>query len=254
MKKTITLLLVTITWLAEYCQAATTTIDSIPYAQVTPSGFKIYGRTFSTGACFVRPWVSTDSLFMFAFQLPWVQRSGPIDTASFNVTGLNQGTAYWTKFEVQDSGSAVSNYSSVWHVTTRWIIVAPTITLVSITSVTTNSFTINGSGNSGNDSTFWRRAIIGLDASFTFSSFTSYVNQGFGSSSFSINATGLSPGTPYWIKLEGINGVDTVYSNVLQQTTQGTSVSINASEILLSAVGLSQTSIAISGAWLSNAD
>jgi len=146
----------------------------------------------------------------------WVVRS-PVSTASpLTISGLANGTTYGVQLRaVNAAGSGTASATSNGTPTAAVVPTAPTVDSPTTSSVTTTSATLGGTISNTNNAPATERGIFWFTtAGFTPPSQGTKVNEtgSFGNGAFTVNVTGLSAGSQYFIEAYASNSAGAGYS------------------------------------------
>ena len=158
--------------------------------------------------------------------------SGGTGTGSFTVsiTGLTTNTTYYVRaYATNSAGTAYGNEVSF---TTYHDPALPTVTTSQVTNITQTSATGGGNVTSSGNSTVTERGIC-WSTSHNPMTNDSHLSSGNGTGSFSVNMTGLTVHTTYYVRAYAINDAGTVYGNEISFFT-GTQCPIGAINSLFS--------------------
>ena len=133
--------------------------------------------------------------------------TGGAGSFTCNMTGLTAGTTYYVRaYAVNSAGTAYGN--EVSFVTLQN---PPTVSTVQITNVTQTSATATATVTSGNNVT--ERGVCWSTSHNPTTTNGSHASSGSGTGTFSVNITGLTPGTTYYVRAYAINNVGTAYGS-----------------------------------------
>lgn len=137
--------------------------------------------------------------------------SGPF---SSNITGLTQGTKYYVRAFA--TNSAGTSYGGQKEFMTPSIL--PIVTIDNITNVTLTSATIVGNVTSEGGYAVTERGVCwGTSQNPTITG--QHANSGTGAGSYTINITGLTPNTTYYVRAYATNSAGTSYGELKTFTT-----------------------------------
>lgn len=135
-----------------------------------------------------------------------------------NMTGLTANTHYYARAYAKNSAGV--SYGNEVDFTTAQNISAPTVTTSQVTNITQTSATGGGNVMSDGGATVTERGICwGTSHNPTTSG--SHASNGTGTGSYTVNMTGLTPGTQYYVRAYAINNQGTSYGNEVAFTTLG---------------------------------
>ena len=150
-------------------------------------------------------------------------------TGSFtvNMTGLTANTTYYVR--AYAINSAGTSYGSEVSFTTQQALTVPTVTTSQVTNIQQTSATGGGNVTNSGGATVTERGICwGTSHNPTTSG--SHASNGTGTGSYTVNMSGLSPGTTYYVRAYAINSQGTAYgSEVSFSTSQTPSYTISVS-------------------------
>ena len=151
-------------------------------------------------------------------------------TGSFtvNMTGLTPNTTYYVR--AYATNSAGTSYGSEVSFTTADDISAPTVTTGQVTEITQTTAT--GSGDVTNDggASVTTRGVC-WSTSHNPTTNDSHVSGGSGTGSFTVNITGLTANTTYYVRAYAVNSVGTSYGSEVSFTTLAPGSTIPAGAI-----------------------
>ena len=148
--------------------------------------------------------------------------SGTTAVASFaNLSGLLPNTTYY--FQIEATNSAGTSTSAILSFTTQ--AQTPEIASISVSSITTNSASINYSvwGKELSTTSIVR---YGLSSGSLVNQMSGFSVSGASSLSGSVNLTGLNPATTYYYQVEAINSAGISTSTVRSFTTEPLAMAI----------------------------
>ena len=124
---------------------------------------------------------------------------------SINLTGLADGTTYYVRaYAINNKGTAYGEEVSFKTTT------VPTVTTSSATNITSTSATVGGNVTSDGGQPVTERGIVYSTTPNPTTS-SNKMTSGAGTGSYSINLTGLSEGTTYYVRAYAINSNGTAY-------------------------------------------
>ena len=140
-------------------------------------------------------------------------------TGGFTVdmTGLTANTKYYVRAYAKNSAGI--SYGNEVDFTTSQNISAPTVTTNQVTNVTQTTATGGGNVTSDGGATVTERGIC-WSTSHNPTTSGSHATSGTGTGSFSVNMTGLTPGTTYYVRAYAVNSQGTSYGSEVSFTTQ----------------------------------
>jgi len=135
-----------------------------------------------------------------------------------SITGLTANTKYYVRaYATNSGGTAYGNEISF--TTSPEVAVAPTVTTVEVTSITSNSAVSGGDVTSEGGAPVTAKGVCwSTTANPTITS--SKTTDGTGSGSFVSNLTNLNPGTTYYVRAYATNSAGTSYGNEYNFTTE----------------------------------
>ena len=132
---------------------------------------------------------------------------------SINLTGLADGTTYYVRaYAINNKGTAYGEEVSFKTTT------VPTITTSSATNITSTSATVGGNVTSDGGQPVTERGIVYSTTPNPTTS-SNKMTSGAGLGSYSINLTGLSEGTTYYVRAYAINSNGTAYGEEIHFKT-----------------------------------
>ena len=131
-------------------------------------------------------------------------------------TGLTPGTTYYARAYATNSNG--TSYGS--EITFVTAFAAPTISTVSISSVTTTSAFSGGTSIYDGGATVTAKGIVWGTSSLPTTSLTTKTNEGAGNTAYSSQLTSLTPGATYYVRAYVITSYGTSYGNELSFTTK----------------------------------
>ena len=140
-------------------------------------------------------------------------------TGSFTVsmTGLTANTKYYVRAYAKNSAGVA--YGNEVYFTTSQNVSAPTVTTSQVTNITQTTATGGGSVTSDGGATVTERGIC-WSTSHNPTTSGSHASSGTGTGSFSVNMTGLTPGTTYYVRAYAVNSQGTSYGSEVSFATQ----------------------------------
>ncbi|MBQ3676081.1 MAG: hypothetical protein II926_01755, partial [Bacteroidales bacterium] len=138
-------------------------------------------------------------------------------TGSFtaNITGLSDGTKYYVRAYVTYEKGTVYGEEKTF-TTTK--ITAPTVTTIAASNVSYTTVTLGGNVTKENGATVTERGICwSTSTNPTISNSKKAVGSGTGS--FTVNLTGLTDGTTYYVRAYAVNSKGTTYGGSVPFTT-----------------------------------
>jgi hypothetical protein len=134
-----------------------------------------------------------------------------------NMTGLTANTHYYVRAYAKNSAGV--SYGNEVDFTTAQNVSAPTVTTSQVTNVQQTTATGGGNVTNSGGATVTARGIC-WSTSHNPTTSGSHANSGTGTGSFSVNMTGLTPGTTYYVRAYAINSAGTSYGSEVSFTTQ----------------------------------
>ena len=137
-------------------------------------------------------------------------------TFRVNMTGLTAGTTYYVRaYAVNSQGTA---YGSEVSFTTQVEVTLPTVTTSQVTNITRTTATGGGNvTNSGNATVSERGLCWSTSHNPTVSG--SHASSSTGTGAFTLNMTGLTAGTTYYVRAYAVNSQGTSYGSEVSFTT-----------------------------------
>ena len=156
------------------------------------------------------------------------------------MTGLTANTTYYVR--AYAINSAGTSYGSEVSFTTQQAITVPTVTTSQVTNIQQTSATGGGNvTNSGGANVTERGICWGTSHNPTTSG--SHASNGTGTGSYTVNMSGLSPGTTYYVRAYAINSQGTAYGSEVTFTTAAGLPTVTTSQV----TNITQTSATGSG-------
>ena len=134
-----------------------------------------------------------------------------------NMTGLTANTHYYVRAYAKNSAGV--SYGNEVDFTTSQNISAPTVTTSQVTNVTQTTATGGGNVTNSGGATVTERGIC-WSTSHNPTTSGSHANSGTGTGSFTVNMTGLTANTTYYVRAYAINSAGTSYGSEVSFTTQ----------------------------------
>ena len=134
-----------------------------------------------------------------------------------SMTGLTANTHYYVRAYAKNSAGV--SYGNEVDFTTSQNISAPTVTTSQVTNITQTTATGSGNVTSDGGATVTERGIC-WSTSHNPTTSGSHASNGTGTGSYTVNMTGLTPGTQYYVRAYAINSEGTSYGNEVAFTTQ----------------------------------
>ncbi len=133
-----------------------------------------------------------------------------------NMTGLTANTHYYVRAYAKNSAGV--SYGNEVDFTTSQNISAPTVTTSQVTNVTQTTATGGGNVTSDGGATVTERGIC-WSTSHNPTTSGSHANSGTGTGSFTVNMTGLTANTTYYVRAYAINSAGTSYGSEVSFST-----------------------------------
>ena len=134
-----------------------------------------------------------------------------------NMTGLTANTHYYVRAYAKNSAGV--SYGNEVDFTTAQNVSAPTVTTSQVTNVQQATATGGGNVTNSGGATVTARGIC-WSTSHNPTTSGSHANSGTGTGSFTVNMTGLTPNTTYYVRAYAINSAGTSYGSEVSFTTQ----------------------------------
>ena len=134
-----------------------------------------------------------------------------------NMTGLTANTHYYVRAYAKNSAGV--SYGNEVDFTTAQNVSAPTVTTSQVTNVTQTTATGGGDVTSDGGATVTERGIC-WSTSHNPTTNSSHASSGMGTGSYTVNMTGLTPGTMYYVRAYAVNSQGTSYGAEVSFTTQ----------------------------------
>jgi uncharacterized protein (TIGR02145 family) len=132
-------------------------------------------------------------------------------TFSSSLTGLTPNTTYYVR--AYATNSVGTGYGNEVTFKTSTLLVLPTVSTVSASSITTNTATSGGNISSDGGSAVTARGVVWSTSSNPTISLTTKTSNGTGIGTFSSSLTGLTPNIVYYIRAYATNSAGTGYGN-----------------------------------------
>ncbi len=133
-----------------------------------------------------------------------------------NMTGLTAGITYYVR--AYAINSAGTSYGSEVSFTTQQAVTIPTVTTSQVTNITQTSAKGGGNVTSDGGATVTERGIC-WSTSHNPTTSGSHAYNGIGTGSYTVNMTGLTSGTTYFVRAYAVNSQGTAYSSEVSFTT-----------------------------------
>ena len=146
-----------------------------------------------------------------------------------NMTGLTANTHYYVRAYAKNSAGV--SYGNEVDFTTTQNVSAPSVTTTQVTNVQQTTATGGGNVTNSGGATVTERGIC-WSTSHNPTTSGSHANSGTGTGSFTVNMTGLTANTTYYVRAYAINSAGTSYGSEVSFTTQQTTnytISVSAS-------------------------
>ena len=134
-----------------------------------------------------------------------------------NMTGLTANTHYYVRAYAKNSAGV--SYGNEVDFTTSQNISAPTVTTSQVTNIAQTTATGGGNVTNSGGATVTERGIC-WSTSHNPTTSGSHANSGTGTGSFTVNMTGLTANTTYYVRAYAINSAGTSYGSEVSFTTQ----------------------------------
>ena len=159
---------------------------------------------------------------------------------SVELSDLSDGTTYYVRaYAINSKGTAYGEQVSF---TTKGYSL-PTVVTTSASNITYTSASVGGDITSDGNSAVTERGVVYSTSSNPTTSNTKKVS-GSGTGTYSVELSGLSEGTKYYVRAYAINSKGTAYGEEVSFTTQGYSL---PTVVTLSASNISSTSASVGG-------
>ena len=151
-------------------------------------------------------------------------------TGSFtvNMTGLTANTTYYVR--AYAINSAGTSYGSEVSFTTQQAITVPTVTTSQVTNIQQTSATGGGNVTNSGGANVTERGIC-WSTSHNPTTSGSHASNGTGTGSYTVNMSGLSPGTTYYVRAYAINSQGTAYGSEVTFTTTAGLPTVTTSQV-----------------------
>ena len=133
-----------------------------------------------------------------------------------NMTGLTANTHYYVRAYAKNSAGV--SYGNEVDFTTAQNVSAPTVTTSQVTNITQTTATGGGNVTASGGANVTERGIC-WSTSHNPTTSGSHASNGTGTGSFTVNMSGLSPGTTYYVRAYAINSQGTAYGSQVTFTT-----------------------------------
>ena len=134
-----------------------------------------------------------------------------------NMTDLTDNTHYYVRAYAKNSAGV--SYGNEVDFTTAQNVSAPTVTTTQVTNITQTTATGGGNVTNSGGATVTERGIC-WSTSHNPTTSGSHANSGTGTGSFTVNMTGLTANTTYYVRAYAINSAGTSYGSEVSFTTQ----------------------------------
>ena len=134
-----------------------------------------------------------------------------------NMTGLTANTRYYVRAYAKNSAGV--SYGNEVDFTTAQTVSAPTVTTSQVTNVQQTTATGGGNVTNSGGATVTERGIC-WSTSHNPTTSGSHANSGTGTGSFTVNMTGLTANTTYYVRAYAINSAGMSYGSEVSFTTQ----------------------------------
>ena len=151
-------------------------------------------------------------------------------TGSFtvNMTGLTANTTYYVR--AYAINSAGTSYGSEVSFTTQQALTVPTVTTSQVTNIQQTSATGGGNVTNSGGANVTERGIC-WSTSHNPTTSGSHASNGTGTGSYTVNMSGLSPGTTYYVRAYAINSQGTAYGSEVTFTTTAGLPTVTTSQV-----------------------
>ena len=143
-----------------------------------------------------------------------------------NMTGLTANTHYYVRAYAKNSAGV--SYGNEVDFTTTQNVSAPTVTTSQVTNIQQTSATGGGNVTSTGGANVTERGIC-WSTSHNPTTSGSHANSGTGMGSFTVNMTGLTANTTYYVRAYAINSAGTSYGSEVSFTTTAQTYTISVS-------------------------
>ncbi|MCR5660220.1 MAG: hypothetical protein K6G25_12960 [Bacteroidales bacterium] len=133
-----------------------------------------------------------------------------------NMTGLTANTTYYVR--AYATNSAGTAYGSEVSFTTTQNVTLPTVTTSQVTSIAQTTATSGGNVTADGNATVTERGIC-WSTSHNPTTSSSHVSSGTGTGSYTVNMTGLTANTTYYVRAYATNSAGTAYGSEVSFTT-----------------------------------
>uniref|UniRef100_UPI001F09B246 S-layer homology domain-containing protein n=2 Tax=Paenibacillus periandrae TaxID=1761741 RepID=UPI001F09B246 len=196
------------------------TVTTLTYTNITTTTVDLTGNVSSDGGAAL-----TERGFVYATTPnPTTSNSKATDGTSSTgamsktLTGLTPGTTYYVRAYATNNTTA-TGYGVEVQFTTQNLPVAPTVTTLTYTNITTTTVDLTGNVSSDGGAGLTERGFVyATTPNPTISD--SKVPDGTSTGAMSKTLTGLTPGTTYYVRAYATNTVGTGYGVEVQFTTQ----------------------------------
>ncbi len=145
-----------------------------------------------------------------------------------NMTGLTANTHYYVRAYAKNSAGV--SYGSEQSFTTAQNVSAPTLTTSQVTNITQTTATGGGNVTASGGATVTERGIC-WSTSHNPTTSGSHANSGTGTGSFTVNMTGLTANTTYYVRAYAINSQGTAYGSEVSFTTTAGLPTVTTSQV-----------------------
>ena len=133
-----------------------------------------------------------------------------------NMTGLTAGTTYYVRAYAKNSAGTA--YGSEVNFTTLQNVTVPTVTTNDVSNITQTSATGGGDVTATGNATVTERGIC-WSTSHNPTTSGSHASSGTGTGSYTVNMTGLTAGTTYYVRAYAKNSAGTAYGSEVSFST-----------------------------------
>ena len=202
-----------------------TTLQNVTVPTVTTSDVTNITQTSATGGGNV---TGTGNADVTERGICWSTNHNPTTSSSHassgtgtgsytvNMTGLTAGTTYYVRAYAKNSAGTA--YGSEVSFTTLQNVTVPTVTTSDVTNITQTSATGGGNVTATGNASVTERGIC-WSTSHNPTTSGSHASSGTGTGSYTVNMTGLTAGTTYYVRAYAKNSAGTAYGSEVSFTT-----------------------------------